>query len=126
MPELPQGSGEGTFNNYQKYITKGGQKNNKTKLIGLLAIVLLVVAIPVTIVVNKFTQETRQRAATESFNLAAYTSCGNAPADIVLIMDRSGSMKNTLGTSTITKINAAKTINTISHFHVKNIFQSLR
>lgn len=72
------------------------------KYIGIIALLLIIIAIPLTVIFSRYTQETRQRASGVTptpvhpqliENLPAKV-CGSSPADIMLIIDRSDSMKN--------------------------------
>lgn len=72
-------------------------------LFGVLA--LLILAIPITVILLQRPHEIRSRA-NSSLPLPA-TVCAVNPLDIILIIDRSGSMNDKIGTGGTTKIQAA-------------------
>lgn len=81
----------------------------RVKIFGVLAAMLLVVGLPVVLFVSQTQQKPGTKASTPVSNVAlqnAAFSCANAPVDIMLIIDRSGSMSSTLGTGG-TKISSA-------------------
>ncbi len=84
----------------------------RVKIFGVLAAMLLIVGLPVVLFVSQNQQKSNTKASTPTNNTAlqnAAFSCSNAPVDIMLIIDRSGSMSNTLGTTSTTKLKAAIT-----------------
>lgn len=84
----------------------------RVKIFGVLAAMLLIVGLPVVLFVSQNQQKSNTRASTPVNNTAlqnAAFSCSNAPVDIMLIIDRSGSMSNTLGSTSTTKLKAAIT-----------------
>src|SRR5437660_457725 len=70
----------------------------RVKIFGVLAAMLLIVGLPVVLFVSQNQQKSNTKASTPTNNTAlqnAAFSCSNAPVDIMLIIDRSGSMSST-------------------------------
>jgi len=77
---------------------------NRSTIIGIITILFIIIALIITIIVVRYQQEIRGRASAPP---PPATVCGNAPLDIMLLIDRSGSMNDRIGSSQ-TKIQAAK------------------
>lgn len=115
MPQQSAPQPQNAFQGGQMYRRKSSS-HLRVKIFGVLAAMLLVVGLPVILFVSQTQQKPGTKASTPVSNVAlqnAAFSCANAPADIMLVIDRSGSMSNTLGTGG-TKISAA--ITAAKHF----------
>lgn len=88
-------------------------KNKKLSLLGLVLFFYGILVIPIMLFNNQHKQDSRGRAA-EVTPTAAPNTCGNAPTDTVIIIDRSGSMAPT-NKFPPTKAAAKNFIDVISH-----------
>ncbi len=89
-----------------KFNRNNSGNTNKKKLFALGIALLILVTLPISLLALRNSTENRQRATVITPTPGLQTTCGNAPADIMLIIDRSGSMNSPLGSSS-TKIGAA-------------------
>lgn len=80
----------------------------RSALFGLIAVLLIIIAIPITIAINQSQRHPNSNASNPTPNITQLTTCGTSPLDIMLIIDKSGSMASSLGNTSTTKIQAAK------------------